>query len=59
MGVRQVLESRTPQVTRDRCSSLMVKGFSGMLLYRCSTLSNPGGDQWPRLGYSCLRKGIG
>lgn len=25
MGVRQVLESRTPQVTRDRCSSLMVK----------------------------------
>jgi hypothetical protein len=25
MGVRQVFQSRTPQVTRDRCSSLMVK----------------------------------
>jgi hypothetical protein len=59
MGVRQVSESRTPQVTCDRCSLLMVKNFSGMLLYRCSTLANSGGDPWPRLGYSCLRKGIG
>jgi hypothetical protein len=43
MGYAKYSKAEPPQVTRDRCSSLMVKGFSGMLLYRCSTLSNSGG----------------